>query len=113
MATFLIDANLPYLFSIWNNEDFIHVFDVDDSMPDKAIWEYARANNLTIVTKDTDFSNKILFTESPPKVIHLKIGNMRLYQLHDFLTRNWVEINQVSKNHKLTNVYIDRIEGIN
>jgi len=61
MPKFLIDANLPYYFSLWNNEDFIHVKDIDDSLTDDAIWNYAKQNNLTIITKDSDFSLKVLY----------------------------------------------------
>ncbi len=37
---FIIDANLPYLFSLWKGEDFIHVFDINDEMSDDEIWAY-------------------------------------------------------------------------
>ncbi len=112
MHEFIIDANLPYLFKLWNTEKCIHVFDLNDSMTDKEIWNYAKKNNLSIITKDTDFSTKVLFTDPPPRVIHLRIGDMRMKHLHDFLTKNWTEIKSISRSHKLTNVYIDRIEGI-
>ncbi|MFC2100842.1 DUF5615 family PIN-like protein [Bacteroidota bacterium] len=111
MAKFIVDANLPYYFSLWNSEFFVHVFDINEIMTDNEILEYAIENNLTIITKDTDFTSKILFQDKP-KVIHLKTGNMKIQMLHSFLNKNWREIEQVSDSHKLTNVYIDRIEGI-
>jgi len=46
MLRYLIDANLPYRFSLWHGDAFLHVFDLGDDMPDSAIWEYARDNNL-------------------------------------------------------------------
>lgn len=52
MKKYLIDVNLPYLFSLWNDEAFIHQFDIDDKWSDEQIWNYAKENNLTIVTKD-------------------------------------------------------------
>lgn len=72
MAKYLIDTNLPYLFSLWKSSDFLHVFDIDDEFSDEEIWNYAKDNSLTIITKDADFSNKIIFKTPPPKVIHLK-----------------------------------------
>ena len=42
---------------------------------DKAIWEFARANNFTIVSKDSDFYQRSLFYGSPPKIVWLRIGN--------------------------------------
>lgn len=111
MAKFIVDANLPYHFSLWNEDSFIHVFDLNESATDNEILEYATRNNLTIVTKDADFTSKILFRDKP-KVIHLKIGNLKIQELHTFLNNNWNRIMQVSESYKLTNVYIDRIEGI-
>ncbi len=35
MAKYLIDANLPYYFGLWNNKEFIHVKDIDDSLSDE------------------------------------------------------------------------------
>ena len=112
MPKFVVDANLPYLFSLWKSEKFIHVYDINDSMTDEEIWNYAKENKLTIITKDADFSTKALFKAPPPKVIHLKIGNMKMRQLYDFLSKNWDEIEQASDSYRLINVYIDRIEGI-
>ncbi len=111
MPKFIVDANLPYYFGLWNSELFIHVFDINDSMTDKEIIKYAIENNLIIITKDADFSSKVLF-QNNPKVIHLRIGNMKIQALHDFLNKNWERIQQVSDSFKLTNVYFDRIEGI-
>lgn len=33
-------------------------------------------------------------------------------EFHSFLRKNWREIESISQKHKLTNVYIDRIEGL-
>ena len=58
MAKFLIDANLPYRFSLWHGPDYIHVFDLNDRWADWEIWDYAKMHGLTIATKDTDFTPK-------------------------------------------------------
>ena len=42
---------------------------------DEAIWESARTNNFTIVSKDSDFYQRSLFYGSPPKIVWLRIGN--------------------------------------
>jgi predicted nuclease of predicted toxin-antitoxin system len=112
MTKFIVDANLPYYFSIWESDKFIHVFDINDSMSDEEIWEYAKEHDLTIITKDADFSIKALFKKPPPRVIHLRIGNMKLNALYEFINKNWSEIENTSGTHTLTNVYLDRIEGI-
>lgn len=53
-------------------------------MPDAAIWQYAKEHDLIIVSKDADFSDWIMLSDPPPKVIHLRIGNMRLRDLFVF-----------------------------
>jgi len=112
VVSFIVDENLPYYFALWKGQQFVHVFDIGDSMTDDDIWNYAKEHDLTIITKDADFSTKVLFYDSPPKVIHLKIGNMKIKELFSFLENNWDRIRTVSNAHKLTNVYIDRIEAI-
>lgn len=112
MARFLIDANLPYRFALWQGEDYIHVFDIGDDLPDDAIWLYAQPRNLTIVSKDADFSDRIMLVEPPPRVIHLRIGNMRMRDLFGFLRRAWPQIIVLSSNHKLVIVHETMIECI-
>ncbi|MAC95603.1 MAG: hypothetical protein CMC96_08875 [Flavobacteriales bacterium] len=112
MAQFLIDENLPYYFSLWNNEYCIHVADIKSVYTDEEIWSYALTNKLTIISKDADFSNRILHHSPPPRVVHIKLGNLKLNQLYEALKPNWGQILQLSKKYKLVNVYADRIESI-
>ncbi len=112
MTRYLIDENLPYYFSLWNSKMFVHVNDLPSIKTDNEIWEYAKENDLIIVTKDSDFSNKIMYKSPPPKVIHIRYGNVRIQKFHEILVRNWGEIENEIKSHKLVNVFIDRIESI-
>ena len=91
MAHYIIDVNLPYRFSLWASSDHIH---------------------LTIVTKDTDFSDRLLLTEPPPRVIHIKLGNLTIRQLHTALHRVWEEVLTLSGQYKLVRIYDDRVECI-
>lgn len=112
MAKFIIDANLPYRFSLWNGPDYIHVFDLNDAWTDWEIWDYAKAHGLAIVTKDVDFSDRILLSEPPPRVIHLRIGNLRIRELFVFLGGIWHQVVTLSESHKLVLVHKDRIEVV-
>ena len=67
---------------------------------------------MTIVTKDADFSNRIIFSVPPPRVIHLRIGNMKLAPMHELLNRIWKDIELMSSNNKLVTVYENEIEGM-
>ncbi len=112
MAKYLIDANLPYYFSLWSSQDYQHVVSINDEWEDSEIWHYAKENNLTIITKDADFSDLALLHEPPPRVIHIKIGNMKMKQFHQYLSNIWKEVCELSCKYKLIQIYRDRIEGI-
>jgi predicted nuclease of predicted toxin-antitoxin system len=112
MAKYLIDANLPYYFGLWNNPDFVHVNDLNDSWTDEIIWQYASDNGLTILTKDADFSLKVLYQGAPPKVIHFRTGNLRIKEFYNLISRIWVDMELLLAENSLINVYLDRLESI-
>lgn len=112
MAKYLIDANLPCYFGLWNNPDYLHVKDLDDSWSDEKIWDYARQHDLIIVTKDADFSLKVLYKGTPPKVIHLKFGNLKMRDFYEIISNIWADIEKSIEDSSLINVYLDRIESI-
>ena len=111
MPKYLIDVNLPYRFTLWNGVDYMHQFDLGDEWSDEQIWDYAKNHGLTIISKDADFSNKILFRTPPPRVIHIRTGNMRMKDFHAFLNSVWDSGNERKKQTR--QCLIDRIEGIN
>ncbi len=113
MPKYLIDANLPYRFSVWNTPDYIHQKDIDDQWTDEQIWQYAKNENLTIVTKDADFLNKMILSEPPPRIIHIRFGNMRMNMFFTFVKNIWDNVTQLSTENKIVSVYKDRIETIN
>ena len=113
MNGFLFDENLPSLPQLITALRVFHVREaLNASSPDTDVWEYAKANDLVIVTKDADFSDRIIVTEPPPRVVHLRIGNMRLKDLHSFLQSVWTAIEVLLENHKMVIVFADRLEGI-
>lgn len=113
MLRFLVDANLPYYFLLWRSNEFVHVFDLNDRWTDNELWDYAKKHHLTILTKDADFSNRILFSQPPPKVIHLRLGNLKMRDFFAHITKNWNDILSLNSQNKLVNVYLNRIEAIN
>ncbi len=112
MPKYLIDANLPYYFSLWNTPDFIQQKDIGDTWNDDEIWNYARQHNLIIITKDADFSLKVLYRGTPPKVIHIKFGNLKIRDFHNTILTMWNIIERTIEESNLINVYIDKIEYI-
>ena len=75
----LFDANLsPALVKALNLPfpKSAHVRDVGlRTANDDEIWNYAKVNGCTIVSKDTDFRERSFVEGAPPKVIWLDVGN--------------------------------------
>jgi predicted nuclease of predicted toxin-antitoxin system len=46
-----------------------------DDATDNSIWNFAKENDYTIVTFDSDFYNLSIIKGCPPKIIWLRIGN--------------------------------------
>lgn len=63
-----------------------------DRVADPIIWEFARQNEYTIVTKDSDFSDLSLLRGHPPKVIWIKLGNCTTSQVEEAIRRRSQEI---------------------
>ncbi len=112
MAHFLIDANLPYRWDIWQGSTFQHVFDLGDDLPDHSIWQHAKSNDQIIVTKDVDFSDWIMLAEPPPRVVHFRIGNLRLREFKVLVDRIWPTVADLIVHHKLVIVLPNSIESI-
>jgi predicted nuclease of predicted toxin-antitoxin system len=112
MNGFLFDEHLPANIQFTPSFPVIHVSVLGASPNDTQIWQYAKQNDLVIVTKDADFSDRLMVDSSPPKVVHLRFGNMRKRVFHAFLASVWPKIEALIVDHKLIDVYQDRIEAI-
>jgi len=110
MNGFLFDENLPANVQFTPSFPVKHVSLLGENPSDTAIWEYAKRNDLVIVTKDVDLSDRIMLSSSSPKVVHLRIGNMRKREFHTFLARVWPSIEELIVRYRLVNVYSDRFE---
>lgn len=77
----LLDQNLSWKLVAElrdNYPDSVHIKQVlSTSADDRAIWDFARDNGFTIVTKDDDFVQRSLLFGHPPKVIWIRLGNCR------------------------------------
>jgi len=48
-----------------------------ENSDDCEIWEFAKSNDFTIVTKDDDFEQRSVLFGHPPKVIWIRLGNCK------------------------------------
>lgn len=59
---------------------------------DEAVWEFARSNELVIVSKDADFWVRCLLSGAPPKVIWIRLGNCTTNEIEALLRTHLEEI---------------------
>jgi len=112
VTRFLIHANLPYRFALWHGDNYQHVYDLDDSWSDREIWDYARGNNQVIVSKDADFSDWVLLGDPAPRVVHNRVGNLRIREFHTVMHRVWPQVSMLIDTHRLIIVHEDRLEAV-
>ncbi|MBC7783389.1 MAG: DUF5615 family PIN-like protein [Burkholderiales bacterium] len=111
MNGFLLDENLPRNLTFTPSQPVIHSGSLGISPSDAMLWKHALENRLVIISKDADFSDRIMISEPPPWVIHLRFGNLRRNDFHALLARAWAQIEDLLPTHKLICVYRDRIES--
>ena len=112
MKGFLLDENLPSRLTFSPGLPVVPFSKAGNNPSDSQIWEFARRHELVIVTKDADFSDRIIMQTPPPWVVHLRFGNLRRKEFHALLARMWPQVESLLKTHKLVNVHADRLEGI-
>lgn len=76
-----------------------HVFRLGlDTASDDAVWNYARDNGFTLVSKDADFSDMNLLRGFPPKVLWLRIGNCTTAQVETLFRLHQKAIEQMGSD---------------
>ncbi|MBD2663196.1 DUF5615 family PIN-like protein [Richelia sinica] len=89
----LFDENLSpklplHLTDLFPNS--LHVRDVDmKSTIDPIVWDYAKSNDLMIVSKDADMHDLSLVFGNPPKVIWIRLGNCSTSQVENLLRQSF------------------------
>jgi predicted nuclease of predicted toxin-antitoxin system len=111
LTGFLFDENLPWRRSFVPSLPVTITTALGASPTDSTIWNHARGHSLVIVTKDADFSHRIMLSTPPPWIVHLRFGNLRRKEYHALLAKMWPHIEALLPVHKLICVYADRIEA--
>ena len=78
-----------------------------DESEDLEIWNFAKTNEFTIVTKDADFNEISLVEGFPPKIIWLRIGNCKIAEIEKILRVNYSTIENFDKDNNLGVLEID------
>lgn len=67
---------------------------------DSEVWEYARTNGLTIVSKDSDFHERSVMEGFPPKVIWIRRGNCSTAMIVEILTSHHRVIQEFDRDEQ-------------
>lgn len=98
----LFDQNLSpklpiYVKDLFNESAHLQDLGLDKSN-DLLVWEYAKTNSFTIITKDSDFNNIISLFGFPPKVIWLRRGNSSTTTIIEMIESHIETINSFIKD---------------
>jgi len=79
--------------------DTIHVKDIGlDSASDTVIWEFAKKEGFTIISKDSDFHQRSFLFGHPPKVIWIQKGNCSTNEISKIILDNISHIHDFEEN---------------
>jgi len=100
----LLDQNLSFrllekLEPVYPESTQVKFVDLDTA-GDLNIWQFAKENSFTIVTKDSDFHEFSLLYGHPPKVIWLKCGNKPKWYILGLLINNQDKIKAFLTNEE-------------
>ena len=80
----------------------VHVQSVGlDRADDRAVWDFARSQNLAIVTKDADFLESSLIAGVPPRIIWIRRGNCSTSDIEAILRRHSDEALQLMQGDEV------------
>jgi predicted nuclease of predicted toxin-antitoxin system len=81
----------------------LHVRDVGmKATIEPIVWDYAKDNDLMIVSKDADMHDLSLVLGNPPKVIWIRLGNCSTSQVENLLRRSFNAIKLFYEDENLS-----------
>jgi len=99
---FLFDQNISFRVLKQLPAPFSHAthvkFEKLMNAPDREIWEYARQHDYTIITQDADFNDLNLLYGFPPKIIWIRMGNLKTTDIIKVLMDYQQEIDEFLRN---------------
>jgi predicted nuclease of predicted toxin-antitoxin system len=108
----LIDENLPTSLAKQLPGECSHATDIGTQPSDSQLWNIARERDWIILTRDTDFFDRIMLQGPPPKVIWVRLGNIRKADLQEMLIRLWPEICRLLIDADLVEIHPTALEAV-
>lgn len=81
----------------WKGADAVHTthFPEGHLLQDSGIVRIALEEERIIVTKDSDFPDAFFLKGAPPRLVYLRLGNMRNRELTAFLETRWALLEEL------------------
>ena len=89
----LSDRIIQRIIDLYPGSDHVKTLTLTNT-DDAVIWEYAKANDFVMISKDSDFAQRSLLYGHPPKFIYLRIGNSPTSKIVQVLRDNFDTISQ-------------------
>ena len=112
MKHLLIDENLPFSLADLLPVECTHATEIADQPSDTQLWNHARDRDWIVITRDTDFFDRVILQGPPPKVIWVRLGNIRKADLQDRLLRIWPQICELLIDADLIEVHPTTLEAV-
>ncbi|HQW28153.1 MAG: DUF5615 family PIN-like protein [Verrucomicrobiales bacterium] len=106
----LIDENLPATLADLFPVESYHATRFGRNPSDQELWKAAREQDLVILTRDTDFFDRLMIEGPPPKVVWVRLGNLRRRELEMVLVEMWPRIEGLLENADLIEIHPRVIE---
>jgi predicted nuclease of predicted toxin-antitoxin system len=100
----IIDENISWrLKKLLSDWEVLPTNEIKTDIPltDRMIWQFAKANNYSILTFDEDFSELQNLYSFPPKIIWLRTGNASTTEIALFLNRLKEDIERFIDDNEL------------
>jgi predicted nuclease of predicted toxin-antitoxin system len=108
----LIDENLPRSLARLLPVESFHATDLGQQPSDSQLWTHAKEQNCILLTRDTDFFDRLILEGPPPKVIWVRLGNIRRLDLECLLVRLWPAIMDLLEDADLVEVHPTALESV-
>lgn len=106
----LIDENLPATLADLLPVESYHARKFGINPSDQELWKAARKEELVILTRDTDFFDRLMIEGPPPKVVWVRLGNLRRRELEMVLLELWPRIASLLEEADLVEIHPGMIE---
>ena len=110
MNHLLIDENLPASLASLLPLSSSHATDLGKQPKDQQLWQHARERDWTILTRDADFFDRLMLDGPPPKVIWVRLGNIRKRDLEARLLHLWPRITEAILHADLIEIHPNSVE---